>query len=217
MPNLGDKTRYILHYRNLQLYLQLGMPLKKSYRVLHFDQSPWIESYIRENTEICKQEKRTFEQELYKLLNNSVFRKTLGNLRKRVDVKLVRPTEGEKLRKLVAKPSLNRRVIFGEAGDLAAVHMHNSRRLLNRPAYVGTSILDLSKHLMYDWYYNHLKAQYVDRSDLLYMDTDSLVLEVQSEDVYAEMACNADQYDTSNYPKDHPLYSTVKKKGALEE
>ena len=70
---------------------------------------------------------------------------------------------------------------------------------------------------MYDWYYDHLKAQYADRSELLYTDTGSLVLEAQSEDVYAEMARSADQYDTSNYPKDHPLYSTVKKKGALEE
>ena len=78
--------------------------------------------------------------------------------------------------------------------------MHKSRLLLNRPVYVGRSILDLSKHLMYDWYYNHLKVQYGGRAELLYTDMDSLVLEVQTEDVYADMARNADQYYTSNYP-----------------
>ena len=102
VPNRRNKTRYVLHYRTLQLYLQFGMRLKKIHRALHFDQSPWMKSCFRKNTELRKQARSTFEQDLYKLLNDSVFRKTMENLRKRVDVKLVRPTEGEKLRKLVA-------------------------------------------------------------------------------------------------------------------
>ena len=65
MPNLRDKTRHVLHYRNLQLYLQLGMRLKKIHRALRFDQSPWMESYIRKNTELRNQAKSTFEQDLY--------------------------------------------------------------------------------------------------------------------------------------------------------
>ena len=136
----------------------------------------------------------------------------MEHLRRRVDVKLVRPTEGEKLLKMVAKPHFNHSVIFGEAEDLAGVHMHKSRLVLNRPVYVGMSIFDLSKHLVYDWYYNHLKVQYGDHAELLYTNTDSLVLEVQTEDVYADMVCNADQYDTSNNPTNHPLYSTAKKR-----
>ena len=159
------------------------MRLKKIHRALRFDESPWMEPYIRKNTELRKQAKSTIEQDLYKLMKNSVFGKTMENLRKRVDVKLVRPTEGDKLRKMLAKPSFSRSVIFDEAGDLAAVHMHKSRLLLNRPVYVAMSILDLSKHLMYDWYYNQLKVQYGDRVELLYTDLDSLVLEVQTEDV----------------------------------
>ena len=210
VPNLRNKERYVVHFRNLQLYLQLGMKLLKIHRALRFNQSPWMQSYIVKNTELRKKAESTFEQDLYKLMNNSVFGKTMENLRKRVDVKLVRADEEDKLRKLVAKPSFNRSTIFDD--NLAAVHMNKTRLVLNRPVYVGMSILDLSKHLMYDWYYNNLKAYYGDRAQLLYTDTDSLVLKIQTEDVYADMAQTAEQYDTSNYPKDNALHSTVNKK-----
>ncbi|XP_046861648.1 uncharacterized protein LOC124454940 [Xenia sp. Carnegie-2017] len=171
-----------------------------------------MELYIRKNTELRKKTKSDFEVNLYKLLSNSVFGKTMENLRKRVDVKLLRPSETESFRKLIAKPTYNRLLIFGDAGDLAAVHMNKSSLLLNRPVFVGTSILDLSKHLMYVWYYNYLKMLYKSSAELLYTDTDSLVLEIQTEHVYADMRRNAGQYDTSNYPKDHPLFSTANKK-----
>ena len=124
----------------------------------------------------------------------------------------LRPSEAERLRKIIAKPTFNRHLIFGDAVDLATIHMNKSSLLLNRPVFVGMSILDLTKHLMYDWYYNHLKVQYCSSAELLYTKTDSLVLEIQTEDVYADMRCNAGQYDTSTYPKDHPLFSTTNKK-----
>ena len=98
------------------------MRLKKIHRALRFDQSPLMESYFCKNAELRKQVKGTFEQDLYELMNNSVFGKTMENLRKRVDVELVWSMETAKLRKSVAKPSFSRSVIFGEAGDLAAVH-----------------------------------------------------------------------------------------------
>ena len=113
VPNLRDKTNYVLHYQNLQLYLQLGMRLKKNHRALRFDQSPWMESYMRKNTMLRKQARSTFDQDLYKLLKISVFQKMMENLRKRVNVKLFRPTEGEKPRKWVAKPIFNCSSIFG--------------------------------------------------------------------------------------------------------
>ena len=86
VPNLYDKTRYVLHYRNLQFYLQLGMRLKKFHRAVHFDQTLWIAQYIRMDTEFRKQAKSTFEQDLNKLMNNSVFRKTMENIRRRIDL-----------------------------------------------------------------------------------------------------------------------------------
>ncbi|GFS10029.1 hypothetical protein ElyMa_006636600 [Elysia marginata] len=210
VPNLRNKKRYVVHYRNLQLYLSLGMKLKKVHRALCFEQSPWMEPYIRMNTELRKQAASDFEKDLYKLMNNSVFGKTMENLRKRVNVKLVRSHEEDKLRRLIASPSFARANIFDD--DLAALHMHKSRLTLNRPIYVGMSILDLSKHLMYDFYYNHIKTQYGNRADLLYTDTDSLLLEIQTDDVYRDMDQHADLYDTSDYPKDHPLYNTTNKK-----
>ncbi|KAK3795736.1 hypothetical protein RRG08_027294 [Elysia crispata] len=164
VPNLRDKNHYVLHYRNLQLYLSLGMKLKKVHRALRFEQSPWMEPYIRMNTELRKQATSAFEKDLYKLMNNSVFGKTMENFRRRVNVKLVRSHEEDKLRRLIASPSFARVNIFDD--DLAAVEVHKSRLVLNRPVHVGMSILDLSKTLMYDFYYGQLKNQYGDRCQL---------------------------------------------------
>ena len=143
-------------------------------------------------------------------MNNSVFGKTMENIRRRIDVKLVRSTEEEKLRKLIAKPSFNRSVMFDD--NLAGIHMNKSKLRLDRPTYVGMSILDLSKNLMYDWYYNHLKNTYGNRVQMLYTDTDSLIVHIKTDDIYADMAQHADQYDTSNYPADHFLHSNANKK-----
>ena len=186
------------------------MKLKKVHRALRFEQSPWMEPYIRMNTELRKQATSAFEKDLYKLMNNSVFGKTMENLRRRVNVKLVRSHEEDKLRRLIASPSFARANIFDD--DLAAVEVHKSRLVLNRPVYVGMSILNLSKTLMYDFYYGQLKNQYGDRCQLLYTDTDSLLLEIQTEDVYRDMVAHADLYDTSDYPREHPLHSVKNKK-----
>ena len=210
VPNLRDKELYVLHYRNLQLYMSLGMHLTKVHRALRFEQSPWMEPYIRMKTELQKQATSDFEKDLYKLMNNSVFEKTMENLCRRVNVKLVRSHEEDKLRRLIANPSFPRANIFDD--DLAAVQMHKSRLVLNRLIYVGMSVLDLSKNLMYDFYYNQMKAQYGDRVELLYTDTDSLLFEIQMEDVYRDMSEHQCLYDASDYPEDHPLHSKVNKK-----
>ena len=209
VPNLYNKNRYVLHYRNLQLYLSLGMRLMKVHRALSFQQSCWMEPYISLNTELRKKATSGFEKDLFKLMNNSVFGKTMENLRKRVNVKLVRAGEDDRLRRLIASPSYARANIFDD--DLAAIQMHKSRLELKRPVYVGMSVLDLSKHLMYDFYYNQLKKQYGEHCQLLYTDTDSLLLEIQTENVYEDMGASVHLYDTSDYPKDHPQYSAANK------
>ena len=169
-----------------------------------------MELYIRMNTELRKKATSDFEKDLYKLMNNSVFGKTMDNLRKHVNVKLVRGNEDDKLRRLIGSPAFARANIFDD--DLAAIQMHKSRLVLNRPIYVRMSILDLSKILMYDFYYNHLKKQYDERCEVIYTDTDSLLLEIQTEDIFADMAKHQHLYDTSDFPKDHPLHSTTNKK-----
>ena len=128
VPNLMDKKKYVVHYRNLQLYLSLGLKLKKIHRALEFTQSKWMEPYIRMNTELRKKATSDFEKDLYKLMNNSVFGKTMENVRKRVNVKLVRSHEENKLRKLIASPAFARSNIFDN--DLAAIQMHKSKLVL---------------------------------------------------------------------------------------
>ena len=183
IPMLKDKKEYVLHYRNLQLYMTLGLKVKKVHRVLEFDQSPWLKQYIVFNTEKRKHAKNAFKKDFFKLMNNSVFGKTIENLRKRVDVKLV--TTNKILDKLTSKPTYVSSKIFNE--NLMAVHKIKESLTLNRPAYVGMCILDLSKTLMYDFHYNYIKKKYGDRAKLLFTDTDNLTYEIEAEDVYKDL------------------------------
>ena len=130
VPNLHNKDRYVLHYRNLQLYTSLGMRLTKVHRALRFDQSPWMEPYILMNTDLRKKAASDFEKDLYKFMNDSVFGKTMLNLGKRVDVKLVRLHEEDKLRRLIAGPAFARANIIDD--DLAAIQVHKSNLVLNK-------------------------------------------------------------------------------------
>ena len=153
IPTLSNKEKYVLHYRNLQLYTDLGLKITKVHRILEFNQSAWLKQYIDFNTEKRTNAKNAFEKDFFKLMNNSVFGKTMENIRKRVDVRLV--TDENKLLKMAAKPTYVSSKIFNE--NLVAVHKIKETLTLNRPAYVGMCILDLSKTLMYDFHYNYIK------------------------------------------------------------
>ena len=208
IPTLADKQKYVLHYRNLQLYLDLGLKLKKVHRVLEFNQSPWLKQYIDFNTQKRTNAKNSFEKDFFKLMNNSVFGKTMENLRKRVDVRLV--TSKEKLLKLASKPTYVSSKIFNE--NLVAVHKIKETLTLNRPAYVGMCILDLSKTLMYDFHYNYIKSKYGDKAKLLFTDTDSLTYEIETKDVYADFWSDKDRFDNSDYDEKSPFYNITNKK-----
>ena len=118
---LHDKKNYVVHYRNLQFHLKQGMKLKRVHRVLEFEQERWMEPYIRMNTEFRKKAKSAFEENFYKLMNNSVFGKTMENLRNRVDIKIVRSNETDKIRKLIASPLYSRHVLF--SNDMAGIEI----------------------------------------------------------------------------------------------
>ena len=208
IPTLRDKKEYVLHYRNLQLYLDLGLKIKKVHQVLKFDQSPWLKQYIDFNTEKRKHAKNSFKKDFFKLMNNSVFGKTMENLCKRVDVRLV--TNEKKLDKLTTKPTYVSSKIFNE--NLMAVHKVKETLTLNRPAYVGMCILDLSKTLMYDFHYNYIKKKYNNRARLLFTDTDSWTYEIESEDIYKDFWNDKDMFDNSDYPESSPYYYNVNKK-----
>ena len=208
VPNLNDKNKYVVHYRNLKQYISLGMKLTKIHRVLSFQQSPWLKSYIDFNTERRKQAKNDFEKDFYKLMNNAVFGKTMENLRKRIKIELV--NNQKRARKMSVKPSFHGFRIFSE--DLVGVHMNIEKLYLNRPIYVGFSILDMSKTLMYDFHYNHIKKMYGSSATLLFTDTDSLAYVIQTNDIYEDMMHSVDLYDTSDYPNHSQLFSLKNKK-----
>ena len=208
IPTLSNKKNYVLHYRNLQLYLSLGLKVDKIHRVLEFKQSPWLKQYIDFNTEKRKSAKNDFEKDFFKLMNNSVFGKTMENIRKRVDVRLV--TDKNKLLKLASKPTYVSSKIFNE--NLVAVHKIKETLTLNRPAYVGMCILDLSKTLMYDFHYNYIKDKYGDKARLLFTDTDSLTYEIEADDVYQDFWNDKDKFDNSDYPESSPYFNKTNKK-----
>ena len=208
IPTLSDKSKYVLHYRNLQLYMSLGLKLKKIHRVLEFDQSPWLKQYIDFNTERRKVAKNAFEKDFFKLMNNSVFGKTMENLRKRVDIRLV--TEEKKLLKLASRPTFVSCKIFNK--NLVAIHKIKEALTLDRPAYVGMCILDLSKTLMYEFHYKYINKNYGDKAKSLFTDTDSLTYEIETGDIYHDFFNDRERFDNSEYPESSPYYDKTNKK-----
>ena len=172
------KKHYVVYYKNFKQYLKEGKILKKVHRGIKFYQSPWMEPYIRKNTDLKKLATSSFEKDFYKLMNNSVFGKTIENIRKRQNVKIV---DNRKLaNKLSSKPNFERATIFDE--NLIACHMTKTEVHFNKPMYVGQAILDLSKTLMFDFHYNYIKNKYGDKAELLFTDTDSLMYLIQTDD-----------------------------------
>ena len=201
IPNLGDKKKYILHYENLKQCLRLGLKLTHIHRGIKFEESQWLKKYITLNTKLRTQAKNEFEKDFYKLMINSLFGKTMEDIRKRVDIKLV--NNKKQAEKLSAKPNFKHCNIFSE--DLVAIHMKKTKLVFNKPVYLGMCILDLSKTLMYDFHYNYIKQKYGAKAKLLLTDTDSLMYEIQTEDFYKDISGDVkDRFDTSDYPPNHP-------------
>ena len=172
------------------------------HRGIKFIESAWLKPYIDKNTNLRTQAKNNFEKDFFKLMNNSVFGKTMENIRNRVNVKLV--NSREKLKKFVAKPNFKGPPkIFSE--NLVSVHMKKTSLTMNKPVYLGMCILDLSKIIMFDFHYNYIKPKYGNNAKLLFTDTDSLFYEIQTEDFYKDIAGDVkDRFDTSDYPENHP-------------
>ena len=201
IPNLNDKKKYVIHHETLKLYLSLGLKLTKIHRGITFEESAWLKPYIDLNTDLRAKAQNDFEKDFFKLMNNSVFGKTMENIRNRVDIRLV--TREYQAKRLTCKPNYQHHTIFCE--NLTAVHMKKVSLKFNKPVYLGMSILDLSKTLMYDFHYNYIKPKYGENAKLLFTDTDSLAYEIQTEDFYRDISSDVkSKFDTSNYPKDHP-------------
>ena len=194
------RKNYVVHYRNLRQYLELGMRITAVHRGISFYQSSWMEPYITKNTELRKSASNSFEKDFFKLMNNSVFGKTIENIRKRQNIELV--DNRKKAAKLSSRPNFDRATIFDK--NLIAVHMKKTEVYFNKPVYVGQAILDLSKTLMFDFHYRYIKKKYKNKAELLFTDTDSLMFHIKTKDFYQDICPDVKtKFDTSDYPSDH--------------
>ena len=195
------RKNYVVHYRNLRQYLEMGIRLTAVHRGISFYQSSWMEPYIRKNTELRKTATNSFEKDFFKLMNNSVFGKTIENIRKRQNIILV--DNRQKASKLTSRPNFDRATIFDK--NLIAIPMKKTEVHFNKAVYVGQAILDLSKTLMFNFHYNYIQKKYKQRAELLFTDTDSLMYQIYTDDFYKDISHDIEtKFDTSDYPPDHP-------------
>ena len=219
VPNLQGKTDYVVDIRNLKFYLDHGMIVKRVSAVLSFKQSTWLKPYIDFNTERRKEAKDDFSKDLFKLLSNAVFGKTMENVRSRVNMSFVTSNSAwgdhavkhdRTVERKIASPLYDGHIIYNE--DLAAIKMKKKEMVLNKPIYAGMCILDLSKRHMYEFHYDVMKPRYGAKAKLLFTDTDSLCYHIRTENVFEDQKARADLFDLSNYPKDSPYRDDTNKK-----
>ena len=199
LATVCDKKRYIIHYRNLQQCMRHGLRVTQIHRVLKFAQSPWLRKYIELNTQFRTLAKNDFEKNLYKLMNNAVFGKTMENVRNHVDVKLLTKWDGRYgAEAMIAKPNFHSRSVFSE--NLIAIELRNLEVKFNKPIYVGMCILDISKICLYEFHHEYMLPLYRDKCKVMYTDTDSLIYHVECENIYENMKRDITRFDTSDYP-----------------
>ena len=152
------------------------------------------------NTELRKEAKNEFEKYFFKLVNNSVFEKTMENVRKHRDIKLA--TTDRRRNQLVLEPNPNYHTTKYFSENLLATEMKKTKVKMNKPIYLGMSILDISKTLMYEFLHDYVQPKYQDRAELWYTDTDSFIVHNITEDFYEDIAgyverwFNTFKYDT---------------------
>ena len=199
--NLFNKKKYVVHINTLKQALNHGLKLEKIHRVIKFNQEAWLKPYIDMNTELRKVAKNDFEKDLFKLMNNSVFGKTMENIRKHRDIKLV--TTNKKRSKYVSEPNYHTINLISE--DLSIIEMKKTKVKMNKPTYLGLSILEISKTLMYEFWYDYMKPKYANNVKLCYMDTDSFIMNIKTNDFYEDIASDVEnRFDTSNYEVKRP-------------
>ena len=201
IPNLYYKCKYIIHIRALKQALDHGLVLERIHRCIRFKQSPWMKEYIDFNTRLRTAAKNDFEKDFYKLMNNSVFRKTMKNIRRHRDIRLV--NNKKDYLKAVMHPNFKSGTLLGP--DLMGCEMGKIKVVMNKPVYLGQAILDLSKIIMYEFHYDYMLPKYGNNIKLCYMDIDSLVYDIETEDFYKDIAEDVEErFDTSGYC-DRPL------------
>ena len=200
--NLHDKTKYVIHIRNLKQELNHRSVLKKVQRVLKFNQNGCLKPYIDMNTDLRKKAQNGFEKDLFKLMKFFFLEKLLTVMLENIQIlqqkeeQLV--TTERRRNYLVSEPNCYTTNIFKES--LLAIDMKKTEILMNKPAHLGHPVLEISKVLMYDFWYDYVKPKYGEKVKLCYMDTDSFIVYIKTEDIYKDIAENVEtRFDTSNY------------------
>ena len=176
--------------------LNHGLIHRKLHGIIEFNKKEWLKRYIDMNTELRKEAKNDFEKDLFKLMNNSVFGKTMENIRNHKDIKLV--TTDKKRNKLVSEPNCHTINLISE--DLSIIEMKKPKIKMNKPIYLGLSVLEISKILMYEFWYDYMKPKYGNDVKLCYMDTNSFIMNIKTNDFYEDIANDVEnRFDTSNY------------------
>ena len=209
IPNLYYKKRYVIHIRALEQALKHGLVLERIHRVIEFKQSAWMKEYIDFNTKLRTSAANDFLKDFHKLMNNAVFRKTMENIRKHRNIELV--TNRKAYLKAVMKPNFKSGILFSE--NLMGCEMGKIKVVMNKPVYLGQAILDLSKIVMYEFHYDYMKQKYPEGLTLCYMDTDSLIYDIETDDFYKDITEDVkDRFDTSGYNPNWPLPVDLNKK-----
>ena len=195
---IQNKENYVIHIRALKQAVNHGLKLTYVHRIIQFDQEAWLKRYIDMNTDLRKDAKSDFEKDFFKLMNNSVFGKTMENVRNHRDIKIV--TTDRKRSILASEPNYHSTKYISK--DLLIMEMKKVEVKMNKPIYLGQAILDISKTLMYEFWCDYIKPKYGNKARLCYTDTDSFVIYVKTDDFYKDIANDVERlFDTSNYDK----------------
>ena len=193
VPHLMDKIKYCIHYRNLKYVVGLGVEIKQVHNIISFKQKKWLKEYIDFNTEKRKEAKNDFEKDFFKLMNNSVFGKTMENVKNRINLHLT--VEEKNAVKWFSKINFKTGKSFN---NLYLIEMFKNEIVYDKPIYVGTSILDLSKLHMLRFHYEVIQANFKNKYQLIYSDTDSFVYNIQHPDIYKWIKNNSKHFDLSD-------------------
>ena len=197
--NFNDKIFYPVHIYALKQALNHGLKLETVHSVISFSQSAWLKPYNDRNTEFRMKANNNFEKDYYKLLNNSFYGKTMENVRKHRDIRLV--NKENRRSKLASEPNYHGTKYISE--DLLIMEMKQREVYLNKPLCLGQAILNYSKIHMHEFWYDYLQPMYKDKIELCYMGTDSFIIYVETDDFYKDISNDVNKwFDTSNYSKD---------------
>ena len=202
----------MIHYRMFKFYLNQGMRVTKIHTIYRFKQSAWLAKYIDHNTQKRTKAKTNFEKDLYKLMNNAFFGKTMENVRDRTNLEFTDHSQIDQIIKRQSK--LKFKGIMVHYSMYSVYKFDKEKTVFDKPIYLGFSVLELSKLLMYEIYYHTLEPYWQNKIQLHYMDTDSFILSfnANNRELINFLQENKDEFDFSELDKSHELYDPINKK-----